>query len=429
MNSVIRAFQSLTRWGLCENATADEARHIRLTNTLLFLLVVGSILETAVLFLTQAYSAALFNSTAPLVFGSGLLLMRAGKIYLAQLMVLTLAYIGGYVLATLLGPESQFQFNILFAGTMAFNFFPIKEWKYVLYGLSLPISVFLFLELTNYQPPSGFERVQLGPRELLILRVISVSTLWALMVAQFAYYIRSRKTAEEQLISSAKMVALGQMAAGIAHEINNPLAVVSGYAQRLTLMVEEGNLAPKEILAIASKIDGFSDRIGAIVRGLHALSRDASVDPLVPTSVARLVDLTLDYCRVRLQAQGVALRVDEIPKQWTVLGREAQLSEVLLNLINNSLDAIEKLDDRWIEIKVSLRDGQAEVAVTDSGGGIPFETRRKMFDPFYTTKPVGRGTGLGLSVSRGIIAAHRGQLSYDEKSPTTRFVIRLPATP
>ncbi len=163
------------------------------------------------------------------------------------------------------------------------------------------------------------------------------------------------------------------------------------------------------------------------MRGLLALSRDASGDPFVEIPLDRVLNLTLDCCRVRVEAQGVSFRVDEIPKNCRVIGREAQISEVFLNLINNSLDAIKLLDDRWIEIKVNSTGAHAEVAITDSGNGIPLVVRRKMFDPFFTTKPAGKGTGLGLSVSRGIMTAHRGQISYDDKSPRTRFVIRLPA--
>src|SRR5262249_19349077 len=152
---------------------------------------------------------------------------------------------------------------------------------------------------------------------------------------------------------------------------------------------EEGTLSPQQVQQTATKISEVAGRIGSIVRGLLALSRDASGDPLVQLQLGRLVDLTLDCCRVRAQAQGVSFRVGEIPKTLTVVGREAQISEVFLNVINNSLDAIESLDDRWIEIKARSKGGKAEIAITDSGSGIPPSVRRKMFDPFFTTKPVG----------------------------------------
>ena len=427
MSTVIRAFQELTRWGLREDTSSEEANYIRLTNALLFLMLLGSTIETFALFATRAYTAAMINSTAPLVFGGGLLLMRSGRTHLARVLVLTIGYGAAYIMAAILGPAVEFQFIILIASAMAFTFFRLKEWKYVLYGLVLPLASLVLLELTNYQPVLGLERAHFSASQLTAIRLTTVSVVWLMMIGQFAYFIRSRQMAQEQLIASAKLVALGQLAAGIAHEVNNPLAVISGLAQRLSLLSADGTLTQEEIQKTGDKIADVSERIGSIVRGLLALSRDASGDPFVEIPLDRVLNLTLDCCRVRVEAQGVSFRVDEIPKNCRVIGREAQISEVFLNLINNSLDAIKLLDDRWIEIKVNSTGAHAEVAITDSGNGIPLVVRRKMFDPFFTTKPAGKGTGLGLSVSRGIMTAHRGQISYDDKSPRTRFVIRLPA--
>jgi C4-dicarboxylate-specific signal transduction histidine kinase len=170
-------------------------------------------------------------------------------------------------------------------------------------------------------------------------------------------------------------------------------------------------------------------RIGAIVHGLQAFSRDASGDPFVDVSVREVVDLTLDYCGSRLSSAGVELRRGGVPEHLTVLGREAQISEVLLNVIDNALDATSELTERWIEISARAAGNEVEIAVMDSGRGISPEVSRKIFDPFFTTKPVGKGTGLGLAVSRRIALAHRGQIAYDASSPRTRFLIRVPRGP
>ena len=107
--------------------------------------------------------------------------------------------------------------------------------------------------------------------------------------------------------------------------------------------------------------------------------------------------------------------------------REAQISQVLLNLIANAADAVQDLSERWIRIEVSRNADAVEIAVTDSGGGIPDEIRARVMQPFFTTKPAGQGTGFGLSISRAFAEAHAGTLTIDVASPHTRFVVTLPA--
>lgn len=107
-------------------------------------------------------------------------------------------------------------------------------------------------------------------------------------------------------------------------------------------------------------------------------------------------------------------------------GRQAQIEQVLLNLLNNSFDAIQSTPDRWIHITARLENHRVLILVTDSGTGIPNDVQQKMLQPFFTTKEVGKGTGLGLSISKGIIEDHQGQLYYDPKNKNTCFVIDLP---
>jgi signal transduction histidine kinase len=419
-------FRRVTAWGIREDTPFEEATYLRLTNVLLLFMLIGSVFETAACFAAGAYQAGLLNSTAPFLFGGGLLLMRSGRTLVARLLVLTIAYLAGYALATILGPEAQIQLLLLFASAISFTFFSLEQWPYILYGLALPIVCFVLLELTRYEPVFGFTRTSLPASALLLIRVSLVMIIWLLVVAQVAYHIRARRRTQEQLVSSAKMVALGQMASGIAHEVNNPLFLIVAHAERLENIATSGTVPAQQALEIAGKIQDIAMRIGAIVHGLQTLSRDASGDPFVELPLHSLVSLTLDYCNARIRSQQVELRIRQIPEKWTVIGREAQLSEVILNVLDNALDAVVHLDTRWIEIEAGETKESVEIKITDSGSGIASELRKKIFDPFFTTKPVGKGTGLGLSVSRGIMAAHGGKIAYDENFPGTRFVIRVP---
>lgn len=107
--------------------------------------------------------------------------------------------------------------------------------------------------------------------------------------------------------------------------------------------------------------------------------------------------------------------------------RGVQISQVLLNLLNNAFDAIELLPEKWIKLDAMKMEDTIVIHVTDSGHGIPEEEREKIFQPFYTTKPIGKGTGLGLSLSRKIVQDHKGTLTLDTNSAHTRFVIKIPA--
>lgn len=108
-----------------------------------------------------------------------------------------------------------------------------------------------------------------------------------------------------------------------------------------------------------------------------------------------------------------------------VLSKSTELSQVLLNLLNNSIYAIQSLPNQWIEISVITNDEKVEIRITDSGNGIQSDVQSKMMQPFFTSKPFGHGTGLGLSISKSIIASHGGQLFYDENTDHTSFVVQL----
>ncbi len=261
---------------------------------------------------------------------------------------------------------------------------------------------------------------------------ITLGTLMLLLTLQNRSLTRTEKELETQrltLYQSEKMVALGQMAHGVAHEVNNPLMIISSRAQQL-IQREKQNRASTEIsLQYLDSIIKTTDRIAKIIRGLRIFSRSGETEPFAPVSLTDLVSVTLEFCGGRISAAGVALEV--VPYQEiSIECRKAQISQVLLNLLNNALEAIITHDEKWVRFEVihDLKTETIQFVVTDSGPRISDEIAEKMMQPFFTTKEIGKGTGLSLSINKGIVEDHRGKLYLDRTARVTRFVAELPRT-
>lgn len=224
---------------------------------------------------------------------------------------------------------------------------------------------------------------------------------------------------------SAKMASLGEMASGIAHEINNPLAIIHGRSHMIQQMIRRGTSSEDQLLQGLQVIEHTAMRISKIIRGLRTFSRSGEKDKFQAEDLHILIEQTLDFCRERFRINNVEL-FEELVPHVLIDCRATQISQVILNLLNNSLDVVAKLPERWVRISVEHSESRVRIAITDSGPGIPPELRLKIFQPFFTTKQTSGGTGLGLSISLGIIEEHHGLLYVDESAANTRFVIELP---
>ena len=246
--------------------------------------------------------------------------------------------------------------------------------------------------------------------------------------------ITARKHLEEDLeatrvqaIASARLSALGMMAGGIAHEINNPLGIIHAMASDLTEMTDESSVSAQAVARKSAIIRQTVERIAKIVKSLRQISREGVGDPLRPTSLAKIVAETLEICRAKFKANGVELLLPIAIPEVTVYCREVQIAQVLLNLLQNAFDAVlEQKGERWVRLEVQNGDDSVALAVIDNGPGIPLELRSHIGEPFFTTKPVGKGTGLGLSLSKTIAEDHGGNLEYSEDHGHTRFSLVLP---
>jgi C4-dicarboxylate-specific signal transduction histidine kinase len=241
--------------------------------------------------------------------------------------------------------------------------------------------------------------------------------------------VESQKKITEQqqiLMISSKMSALGEMAGGIAHEINTPLGAISIFCSQLLEAAEERQIDKEFLVSTLKTIESTVVRISRIINGLRFFARDGSKDSLQPMSLHTIIQDALNLSFERLKYKNI--RVEVICDQNLHINcRHTEISQVILNLTNNASDAIEKMDDKWIKIIAEEKDGQVFLHVQDSGPGIPEEIRSKLMQPFFTTKELGKGTGLGLSSSKGIIESHGGTLTIDSSGDHTQFTISLPS--
>lgn len=240
---------------------------------------------------------------------------------------------------------------------------------------------------------------------------------------------------KEARFQSSKMVALGEMAGGVAHEINNPLTIIEGFSINLIRRFEKNlDIDKEKIMRSLEKIIDASQRISKIVRGLKSFARDDRGDDSINFSLNEMIEETLSFCQQRFHNNGVDFNYIGLEEGDVNLhGHPIQISQVLLNLLNNAFDAIlmdDGIADKWIKLNISRLtiDGadSVEIRVIDAGRGIPQELHRKMMEPFFTTKEVGKGTGLGLSISKGIIQKHNGVFGYELFEENTSFYFRLP---
>lgn len=231
---------------------------------------------------------------------------------------------------------------------------------------------------------------------------------------------------EANMISSARLSALGEMAGSIAHEINNPLSVILTRATQMQRNIAKNNFTMDVITEGLAQIEKTCNRILKIMTGLRTMSRDGKSDPFVEVCLQNCIAEISSLVLQRFKSNNVELKISVPDQLIHVKGRSVQIEQVLMNLLNNSYDAIIDREKRSIYITLFERDNLCELRITDSGEGIPPHLEEKAFEPFYTTKEIGKGTGIGLSISRSIIEDHGGELTFIRETDTWYFRITLP---
>jgi len=237
---------------------------------------------------------------------------------------------------------------------------------------------------------------------------------------------RELRHSQRQLLQAAKLASVGELAGGVAHQINNPAGIILMRAGRLAQEVEERRLsgeAQEDVQVIQRQVEKIHSVVSALVKFARQLPtelRPTDLNSVVRRAVALVEDLA------RNRGTKVILDLQELPR---VAADGAQLEQVLVNLVNNALDAMPAGGTLTFATRAG-GPGRVALSVADSGKGIPAEHLPRLFDPFFTTKEVGQGTGLGLAISYGIVQEHGGTIEVEsEPGKGSRFTLCLPALP
>lgn len=230
---------------------------------------------------------------------------------------------------------------------------------------------------------------------------------------------------EAQIVQSQKLAGLGQIAAGIVHELNNPLTLIVVYSDHLQKKAERAGGEPSDIERLR-RISEAAERIRSFAHDLVAYARPSN-EASAPVAIHAVIDRALVFCEHVLASSEIEVERRFVPETALVSGLPGQLTQVFVNLVTNACHAMAQRGGRLTVITEPARKGSVRVLVMDTGHGISREHLPKLFDPFFTTKSDGRGTGLGLAIVHDIVSAHGGAIQVEsEPGQGTTFILDLP---
>ncbi len=265
-----------------------------------------------------------------------------------------------------------------------------------------------------------------------VLQVIGVSTEIERFV-RLAEEEQILQTHKNQIHHTSRITAIGEMVSGIAHETNNPLSVIQARAYQILQKIQEDRDL-KSVHRFTESILQNADRIAKIIRSLKTFSYQGSGQPFQKALVSDLIQNSLALTEGRFAKHQIPIKVSRFKDQIRITCRPVEIEQVFVNLLNNSFDAImeyrspnshQETSD-FVSVSVAHGEADVEFRFQNTGPKIKPEYVEKLMSPFFTTKPMGQGTGLGLSVSASIIRDHEGEIYYDPSEALTTFVVKLP---
>ncbi|EQC47403.1 PAS domain-containing sensor histidine kinase [Bacteriovorax sp. Seq25_V] len=237
------------------------------------------------------------------------------------------------------------------------------------------------------------------------------------------------KRLNEELMVSEKLSSIGEISAQILHEVMTPLSIISLSIENLEDEIDELQLQGAKSLPIKTNLTEIKmnyEKIEEIFENMRSIlvrkNQGESINVNIKTTIAK----TLSLVNAKMKSRNIAVNYQAVNEKLNIFCTETDLSQIFLNLLNNAADAIEKLEDKWIEIKASADNSMIKIEFQDSGKGIPEEIRANIFETLFTTKGENRGTGLGMGVVKKLVERHLGKIYIDAEADHTTFVLTFP---
>lgn len=256
--------------------------------------------------------------------------------------------------------------------------------------------------------------------------VLLNSGLLAFLFIQLNDLLREEVTKQKEVIhENAKFQSLGQMASNLAHDINNPLFTIQGKMHQIRNLLSEDELNLERCDVIIEDVENIILKLSQIVKGVSTFARQNNRDSMIKTKISELIKgvILLSADRFKQYEINFETHIDE---SIILNCYPSYLTQILLNLLNNAIDAVEHASNKMVRLEVTKSDRHVEFYVIDSGSGVEPSILPEIFKPFITTKKSGKGTGLGLSISKGLAQLHKGDIEYKRVGQWTYFVVKIP---
>lgn len=351
----------------------------------------------------------------------GTFLFKYKKFDFARILIHLVGLFEIFITADAAGTYSGYEYYYFISIAMPFITFTHQEQLKATVLTAITCSVLIFQQFVGH----GFlmDQIAVPDEDRLIAIIFVMSYVLTVFTIGRLQLERAQKNLEQRqkdLMKASNLIALGEMSAGIAHEINNPLQSLS-----LNLLVMKEKFPSPEFGEHYTINDNLIRKMAKMVQNLKDLSKDEDKEPTEVFLFSKILEEVLIMASDKIKKSNVQVFING-DSHLEARGHVIQMQQVLINLINNSLDAVSELDEKWIKIDIDCKGQYLQVSVTDSGKGIPSYIAENMMKPFYTTKSSNKGTGLGLSISKNILTKNEGSLYYDSQSPHTKFVMLIP---
>lgn len=432
MYSIRNLLYRLINAGTSTSDVSFDARQARLLNRLSLSVLLFSWMYLGFFVAIGLWAMTVVPLALSFMLMCGFAFSLKGKAKAAQWLMIFSMNIACFTAVLQMGRETGLHFYTNFLLILALTISFDEEHKFHLKVLqALPVLILLTIDFNLISDRGLFE---FSPIQLTILRIMgtvgsSILSFWFVHELYVANYAAETTLEKERALSfhAAKHVSLGQLAGGLAHEINNPLFVVSGKIEILKNRLDRMNIKDPKIDADFHKIESSISRITKIVAGVLNIANIKLDTQSGSVSMKNIFDNIRELTSEQIESHNIQFKI-ECETEVVIHSNTSEIAQVVLNLTQNAIDAVSDMETREILLsaQTSEEDGMVRVTLEDSGSGIPREIMNRIWDPFFTTKEVGKGTGLGLSFCKNVAHTLRGNISYSRQGPKTKFIFQFP---